>query len=470
MGGFKSAMMRKKIKIFIVFMFLFLNGNTVVYGNTDLDIVAKSAILIEETTGNVLYSKNANVKMYPASLTKMLTATILLEHFDKDDVITVGFEINDIAWDSSKAGHFVGESILVENVIRALILPSGNDTANTVASAVAKKVTNNNNLPFSEAQVVFAKLMNEKAKELGALNSNFVNAHGYHDEDHYTTAFDMSLIAAEAIKNELIRNIVSETYFEGYGADSMNSEIRTQIYSWNTHNLLLRSREYTYEYATGIKTGFTNQAGHSLASSAEKDGKKLIAVVLFSPNPGRWEDTIALFDYGFENFSFQVVQLENEILTEEELVNVTLDDEKVLEIIAVDEFVDFLNNDDLEKVERTITYDEKYIFIDEEDPDKIFLKAPIEKGEVLGTVTYKLKGKTLFSGNVISSRGLVERTFQNDVIYYANRAREVGFSSQAAPFWFLALVLVVTIIRIIRAIKASRRRHLFRKRRVRRKY
>ena len=155
------------------------------------EVSAKSAVLINADTGRILYQKNQNDRMYPASMTKLLTSMVLLDNMDLDDTITIDYSINEIPWDSSKAGIAVGEVLTVENVIRGLIIPSGNDIANAAASAVAKKALGNS-ISYDKAEEYFTGLMNKKAKELGCTGSNFVNPHGYHDDNHYTTAYDVA--------------------------------------------------------------------------------------------------------------------------------------------------------------------------------------------------------------------------------------------------------------------------------------
>ena len=160
------------------------------------ELQAEAAILIEASSGTILYEKNATQKMYPASMTKMLTALVALDYFKPEDLIVVGSEINEVSLDSSKAGHELGETLTVENAIRGLIIPSGNDSANVVAAAVAKKAENDENMTFGKCEVVFTDLMNKKAEELGATNSHFANAHGYHSDDHYTCAHRVKKTAA----------------------------------------------------------------------------------------------------------------------------------------------------------------------------------------------------------------------------------------------------------------------------------
>ena len=174
------------------------------------DVTASAAILIEESTGTILYEKNADQKMYPASMTKVLTALVALDHFKPEELIKVGSEINEVSLDSSKAGHVAGEMLTMKNAIRGLIIPSGNDSANVIAAAVARRAENNENLSFSQCEAVFTDLMNQKAEELGATNSHFANAHGYHADDHYTTGKDMALLSRAFMENKTLEEIANE--------------------------------------------------------------------------------------------------------------------------------------------------------------------------------------------------------------------------------------------------------------------
>ncbi|NLK36762.1 MAG: D-alanyl-D-alanine carboxypeptidase, partial [Epulopiscium sp.] len=212
-----KTIIRRVLATFLVGMMLFPQ---MTFAAQKPEVTAETAILMEPTTGKIIYSKDIHKKMYPASMTKILTALVVMDYFSPDTLITVGTEINEVTLDSSKAGHKRGETLTVENLIRGLIIPSGNDTANVLAAAVAKKVENNNDLTPEESEKVFARLMNEKAKKLGAKESHFSNAHGYHDENHYTSAYDMALITREAQKNKMISEIAKEKSFSGKGVEN----------------------------------------------------------------------------------------------------------------------------------------------------------------------------------------------------------------------------------------------------------
>ena len=238
-------------KCFISLIYIFLSVFFIVetagtaYASAEPSVSAVSAILIDQATGKVLFSKEADKRMYPASTTKLLTALVTLDYLSPDEFVVAGDEINAIPYDSSKAYHILDETIKVENLIRGLIIPSGNETACIAAREVARRVSENEDIAYPDAERLFCRLMNEKAKYLGAVSTNFVNPHGYHNDNHYTTAHDMALISVEALNNPLIKQIVQEKEFIGNGAGvNPNLSWITQEYKWSTHNELQIGRAH----------------------------------------------------------------------------------------------------------------------------------------------------------------------------------------------------------------------------------
>jgi len=263
--------------------------------HSDIPGLEGDAVLVmDRNTGEVIYSEQVKKKMYPASTTKILTALILLEKSRPDAPVTVGNEVYLLAADESSAGLVPGETLTVKELVAAMLLPSGNDAARTAADYVARLVTGKELGP-EETNALFAELMNKRANEMGAKRSHFVNPHGMHDPKHYTTAYDMALIAREAMDNAEFRAIVSETR---YVAGSDERHVR----QFDNRNKLLNPGENWYfQGANGIKTGYTEKAGYCLVGSAVQDGKELITVVLHSSEQGVWADTVKLLEYGFRN-------------------------------------------------------------------------------------------------------------------------------------------------------------------------
>ena len=247
---------------------------------------AESAILMEAETGAILYAKNIHQKEYPASTTKILTCLIAAERCSLSEEVTFSYDaVFDTPRDSNHIAIDPGEALTMEQCLNAILIRS----ANEVSFAVAEHITGEGWEPFGE-------IMNERAKELGAINSNFVNPNGLPDENHYTTAYDLAMIGRGFFANEMLCKM-STTYRLEIPSTSKQPDDIVEVSS----NKLINGG-YKYEYLVGCKTGYTNDARSCLVSCAEKDGMKLICVVMRDEAPYQYEDTIALFNYGFSNF------------------------------------------------------------------------------------------------------------------------------------------------------------------------
>ncbi|CAM3682269.1 D-alanyl-D-alanine carboxypeptidase family protein [Marinicrinis lubricantis] len=256
-------------------------------------LIASSAILIDRETGNILFYKNDKEKVYPASTTKILTALVALDKGDPDEIVTVGNEVHLRTEGESTAWLWEGQQMPLRDMIAAMMLPSGNDAARTLAVHISRKVSGSSEMSAEQAIAYFAELMNKKAHLLGANDSHFVNPHGLHDPDHYTTARDLALIAKEAMNEPLLLDIVSSSRYEA------NTSSQAVTYT-NRNHLLDPASPYFFEGANGIKTGFTDEAGYCLVSSAQRGDTSLIAVVLHSTTEGVWQDARNLLTYGFD--------------------------------------------------------------------------------------------------------------------------------------------------------------------------
>ena len=237
------------------------------------ELNSQAAVIMEVNTGVMLYAKNATASSFPASTTKIMTGLLAVENCSMSDVVTVSQKaISSLTPGSSHIGLKAGEQLTVQQCMYGLLLPS----ANEVAYALAEQVSGN----VKE----FAALMNARAAELGCVNTHFTNPSGLHDEGHYTTARDLAIIGAAAMEREDFRRIVS--------AESWQSQDTGRSYVNKNKTL------FQYDGGNGIKIGYTKASGRTLAASAERDGKVLIAVVL---NDHNWfEDAYGMLDYGFE--------------------------------------------------------------------------------------------------------------------------------------------------------------------------
>lgn len=251
-----------------------------------VDVGAASAIVMEANTGTILYEKDAHTQRYPASITKILTTLLALENCDLDETVTYS---EDAVYKTEGSGIYrnVGEQMSLEDTLYAVMLES----ANECAYATAEHVTGGD-------YEAFIKMMNDRATELGCLNTHFTNSNGLPDPEHVTTAYDMALISREAIKNEMFRTIISTVRY-----DLPATNMSQPLTMFNHHKMISNNltAEYLYEGCVGGKTGFTKAARSTLVTYAERDGMMLICVVM-KCEATSYDDTIKLLDYCFDNF------------------------------------------------------------------------------------------------------------------------------------------------------------------------
>ncbi|TCT14997.1 D-alanyl-D-alanine carboxypeptidase (penicillin-binding protein 5/6) [Natranaerovirga pectinivora] len=282
--------MNKKLTFYLLIFSLILNFTiSNVLASEEIQIESTAAILIDATSGTVLFEKDGYGKHYPASITKLLTSLLVMETLSPDDIITHSHNaVNSLPPGSSSIGMRRDEQLTVDQALHGLLLMSANEIANAFAEEISGSIEN------------FSKQMTTRAKELGALNSNFVNPHGLHDDNHYTTAYDMAIITRELVTHQYFRNIMKNITYQ-IPETNVVSEIR---YLAQRHPFMNHIRDVASyrEEVIGGKTGYTIPAGHTLVTIAEKNDLTLIVVILGSDNNKRYSDTNKLIDYGFNNF------------------------------------------------------------------------------------------------------------------------------------------------------------------------
>ncbi|MDE7062873.1 MAG: D-alanyl-D-alanine carboxypeptidase, partial [Lachnospiraceae bacterium] len=267
------------------------------------EIESPNAIVMEVSTGVVLYEKNAHEQLYPASITKIMTAMLALENSSLDETITFS---NDAVYKTEGSSIYrdVGEQMTMEQTLYAIMLESANECAYAIAEHVAG------------SEDAFVDMMNARAAELGCTDTHFSNPHGLTEEDHYTSCYDMALIAREAYKNEIYRTIISTGTYQIPPTNKHPDEI---TYLLNHNRMIHPFRdhgEYVYEYCVGGKTGYTDAANSTLVTYAQKDGMTLVCVIMNTKSPAQWEDSIALYDYYLDQFTVYSIA-ENETRLEE---------------------------------------------------------------------------------------------------------------------------------------------------------
>lgn len=333
------------------------------------DCSAAGAVLMEADTGRVLFAQNPDAKMPMASTTKIMTAILAIENGDLTSTVTVS--ANAAHTEGSSIWLEVGEQMTLEDMLYGLMLSSGNDAAIAIAEHIAGSVEE------------FAAMMNAKAKELGANNTNFVTPNGLHDDNHYTTAYDLGLIACYAMQNETFRKIVSTE--------------KKQI-SWEGHeyNRVVNNKNkilWQYEGGNGVKTGYTKKAGKCLVGGAERDGMQLISVVLNDPN--MFPDSMSMLDYGFANYqNYQVISADDEVR-----IPVTGGVTGSVFAAPANDIYLPLSEDEYTILEKRTSYENE-------------LAAPVEIGAVVGKVEVLLNGEVVASEDIITLEGAEKNTIR----------------------------------------------------------
>lgn len=394
-----------------------------------MHVEAKAAILIDADNNVVLYEQDSHARLYPASITKVMTTLLTLEAVDRgelslDQVVTASGNLyNGIGADGSTADLKEGEEIRIIDLLYCVLLPSANEACNVLAEVVAGDISS------------FVNLMNQRAAELGMEDTHFANTHGYHDDDHYTSAYDIALMCGEAIKHETFRTITATL---NYTLPATNAH--EQRVTSNTNSLLSSASVYRYEYATGIKTGSTPEAGYCLASSAEKGGRRLIAVVLGAENPAgedgirlrlQFSESARLLKWGFDNFTYQTLLDSNKLDIAE--VEVTLSEQA--------NYVAVRPEGELSAVLPNDMALETFTFTPVLDAESV--EAPVEEGQVLGSITVSYEGLDYGTLPLVANAG-VERS---ELLYRLDRIQKffdqlwVKIALVAAAVLIAALVL-----------------------------
>ena len=351
--------MKKIISAVLAFLCLIPLLKSVPVSAQELSLSAKSAILIEAESGTLLYQKNAFVKRPMASTTKIMTALVAIESGNIDRLVKIDDRAREIEGSSIYLAE--GEVLSMRDLLYALLLASANDAAAAIAYEVSGSIEK------------FAKLMNKKADELGLSSTHFTNPHGLHDDEHYTTAYDLAMITLAALKNEIFLEICS----------SKSKVIPLNVdegrrYLTN-HNKLLR----TYNGCIGVKTGFTKASGRCLVSAAEREGLRLIAVTLGAPDD--WRDHTAMLDFGFERYTRLTLAKKGEFTSSLDVMGGNLSEVVVANAHNASAF--------MKKEHGRIEYK-----IECMRP----LFAPIERGEEVGRLIYYQNGREISSSPLVA--------------------------------------------------------------------
>lgn len=425
--------MKKFLSFLLAFLFsitTFSGPISVFADSKDVSISSPNSVVLDYETGTVLYEKNGNKKIYPASTTKIWTAYLVIKNVkDLDHSIEID---KDLSVDGSSMYLQKGEIFTVRELLQGLLVHSSNDTAEVLAEYV------------SGSKEAFADLMNKEARAIGAKNTHFNNPHGLPDKEHYTTAYDMALIARQAMSNDLIREIVSTKSLTFEKCDTPTSKRFITRTFFNTNKFLTstekiqykgKSVDIKYDIVDGIKTGYTDDAGRCLLSSAVKNDMRVISAVYKDAGTDVYADSRTLIDYAFNNYYNQTI----------------------------------INKADYTKSKRVLFTKEKELLYEPEFNYKIVLEKgskasenynakvnldydlPIKKGDKVGTLDV-YNGKTLEK-----TINLVAKNNLNSLFGFITENTTVKYSIKLA-LALISLFIIFIISKIIKKRKARRRK------------
>ena len=368
------------IILYLVFFIISFFTNNTYAQNEELKIYSNACILLENKTGKIIYEKNADQKMYPASTTKILTAILTLERGHLLDKTTVSKS----ALAEMKSGYATaylveGEELTIEELLELLLIHSANDTSNVLAEYISGSIPE------------FVNLMNNKLQELGCNNTHFVTTNGLHDDNHYTNLKDMATITRYCMKNADFRRIIAMPNCHIKSTNKSGERLFR-----NTNSLILPTSIYYYPGCIGGKTGFTSQDKNCLVSACNKNNMQLIAIVFGASKTedhksARYVDSKTLYDYAYSNYSFKEIAKAYDVVKTIEIKNGTTDT-KNLDLKLENSINAIVKNDFSENIIPEIVLNDK-------------LSAPISQNSIVGKAIYTINGET-YSTNLIASHNV----------------------------------------------------------------
>lgn len=413
------------------------------------DLVSGAAIVMDAATGQILFEKNAEERKYPASITKIMTALVALDHnIDFNDTITMS---ENAVWGidrlSTHLALDVGEKITVQDCIYGTMVRSANECAYALAEYVAGDVES------------FAKMMNDKAAELGCKNTHFVTPNGLHEDDHYTCAYDMALITQAAMQYDAFREITGS---ENYTIPETNMQDETRFF-WNGNKMIIPSEPYYYEYCEGGKNGYTSMANNTLSTYAKKDGLELICVVLDCDGQSyTYSDSRALYNFCYNNYAYFYPLSDFSF----EAVNEDISQENAL-------LTNYYTNLDHEMVDLTV--DRNYSLLVSSSMDTTQIKHDIKlydkaKDNILGEINFTYDGEQIGTTAISSTTPLFSShmTKEEEEPPKPSRWKTIGKIALYILIVVVALVIVFLLYTLIsssvRKIKRHHRRRRYRRR------
>jgi len=416
-----------------------------------------AATVIDADSGEILFEKNATARVYPASTTKIMTLLLAVETgWDFDIKVQIPSEAADIARDSSLIPVYPGETTTFRELLYGMMMHSGNDGANAVAVLVAGTVP------------AFVDRMNARAQELGCTGTHFANAHGYHQEDHYSTARDLAIITHEAMKHDVVRDIV------GVAQTTITVSPRGEIPLYTTNYMLNPSSEFYYDKCIGVKTGSHNAAGKCFVGAAARDGATIITVTMgAATDEEKWEDTKRLFDFGFSCYDVynvdRMFEMTSDSIVQTRVSNAAKDDpyggmlKLRLAQLSDPNYVRLIRGNDEALLEafRADFISRCQVNITDS------LAAPVEMGKLVGSFVYTAQDGRVITASLVASRDVAaepERLHLYDLFPFLE-----AFANPLVQVLLVIIALLIVVLLVHRSVvrhrKERRRRALYEMRR-----
>jgi len=356
------------------------------------DITAPNLLLGEINSERILYERNADEKIYPASVTKLMTAILVAENCELDEIVTVSENaIFSVPSGYVNANLQVGEEVTVEDLLYVMLIPSANDAANALAEHVGGSIES------------FSAMMNTKAKELGCTGSNFTNPSGLQEKEHYTTTKDLYLISKEAITKPIIKKIIKTTQYTLPETNKYTDTKMKRIFATTNYMIRPSLTKYYCDYCIGGKTGYTTEAKNCVVEYAEKDGIELIAIVMgenASVKGKKFLSAKTMFEYVFKNYENKQIATQNEKYETIEIDNGTKET-KNLDVLYKDNINVLEEKENSDEIVKSVKYTN--------------VIAPIKKGAVVGKITYKYDGIT-YTTDLIANSNVEESKVLSNLV------------------------------------------------------
>lgn len=416
--------MKKITKLIFIIIFIlnlifpqFIFADNITEKDIFSSITAPNLILGETNTTRILYERNADEKIYPASLTKLMTAILVVENCELDEIVTVSEKaVFSVPSGYVNANLQVGEELTVEDLLYVMLIPSANDAANALAEHVGGSIES------------FSTMMNTRAKELGCTGSNFTNPSGLHEKTHYTTARDLYLISKEAITKPTIKKIIKTIRYTLPETNKYTDTKMKRVFI--TTNYMIRSNltQYYCDYCIGGKTGYTGEAKNCVVEYAQKDGIELIAVVMgenTSVKGKKFLGAKTMFEYAFKNYKNEKVATANKKYETIKINNGTKETRN-LDVVYKEDVNILKEVENSNEIEKSVEYTN--------------VTAPIQKGNVVGKITYKYDG-IQYSTDLIADSNVEESRVLANLVK------------------LLTITLIIYIIYIIKKGKKNYKKH-----------